>query len=107
MEIIRVNKPENYRYGGEDEELSAWDLEAIPKEVILIKYWYTAETYEGSGIMILQTADGYYLHDMSHCSCFGPTEHLELTRCYKSIEEMIENCSEELQGMLPIKGEIK
>jgi hypothetical protein len=105
MEIIRIDKPENYRYAGEDQELDEYDLKAIPKEVILIKYWYAKETYEGSGIMILQTADGYYLHDMSHCSCFGPTEHLELTRCYKSIEEMIENCSEELQGMLPIKGE--
>ena len=105
MEIIRVDRPETYFYCGNSEELDKYDLAAIPTEVTLIKYWYEKQWYEGSGIMILQTADGYYLHDMSHCSCFGPTEHLELTRCYKSIKEMIENCSEELQGMLPIKGE--
>jgi hypothetical protein len=54
-------------------------------------------------MMILKTKDGYYLHDMSHCSCYGPLCHLELTRSYDTIEDLINNCSEELEDLLPLK----
>lgn len=104
MDIIRVQPPANYlEYDRDDTELDVYDLKNIPKEVEWIRYWYAQGSYDGSGMMILKTKDGFYLHDMSHCSCYGPLEHLELTRPYSTIEDLINNCSEELEDLLQLK----
>ena len=104
MEIVRVSSPNLYLgFDRDDAELDEYELEKIPEEVEWIKYWYAQGSYDGSGMMILKTKDGYYLYDMSHCSCYGPLDHLELTRSYDTIEDLINNCSEELEDLLPLK----
>jgi len=103
MNIHKVLPPANYlEYDREDGELSDYDLNHIPDTVTDIWYWYAQGSYDGSGIMVLKTSDGYYLHDMSHCSCYGPLDNFELTKCYKTIEDLKTNCSEELENLLPL-----
>lgn len=37
-------------------------------------YWYEASDYEGFGEAIGLDGDQLYVHDLSHCSCYGPME---------------------------------
>jgi len=84
-----------------DEE---YDLSKIPSTVEEIWYWYKSGSWEGMGQMILKDANGYYLWDLGHCSCYGPLDDIEegLSNPYKTLEELKAACSEDLLNQLPI-----
>jgi hypothetical protein len=50
----------------------------------------------------------WYHHDLGHCSCYGPTENIELVRGFATIGSLLENCSEglrkDLECLVPAKG---
>ena len=37
-------------------------------------YFYKSGSYEGSGQMLARVGDLWDIHDMGHCSCYGPLE---------------------------------
>ena len=78
------------------EELQDYDLEKLNDfSVVQVFYYYQYGDYEGHGTMILTMADGsLVLHDMSHCSCFGPMEDLGndiAIMKYTTIDELIKD----------------
>lgn len=87
----------------ESSSLSSYDAEQIESaagEPTEAWYWYCYGSYEGAGQMILHNSCGWFLHDMGHCSCYGPTCHIELTTAHASLEALVKNCTAELQGLL-------
>lgn len=55
--------------------LSEWDQDELTGiSVDEAWYWYVYGSYEGSGQMLMRRGDLYDVHNLSHCSCNGPTE---------------------------------
>ena len=78
-------------------DLGTWELDELEKKHAIDEVWYQyAEgSYEGNGTMILRRGDKYALHDMGHCSCYGPTEEFDGNVWYDSALEMAESMSED------------
>ena len=73
----------------DSEELDDYDLEKIPVGIEEVWYWYMTGNYCGAGQMILLGKDGkYYIHDMGHCSCYGPTDEIETLGGIESLAEL-------------------
>jgi len=73
-------------------------------------YWYVCGSYEGSGQMIALKENKWYVHDLGHCSCYGPLEHFTLKNPLNSLDEIKENSSDEYynrQGILELIELIK
>ena len=53
-------------------------------------YTYESGYYEGNGCFVVRLGDKLDITGMSHCSCYGPTDSIALTResDMKSIEEV-------------------
>ncbi len=65
---------------GEASEFDEYDLEELYKtNAQAAFYWYVTGSYEGSGQLLILKDGSWYIHDCGHCSCYGPTEHLELS----------------------------
>jgi hypothetical protein len=80
----------------DSEELADYDLEKLNDfSVNQALYYYQYGDYEGHGTMILVMTDGTLaLHDMSHCSCYGPMEDLGnniVKMKYTTLEELVED----------------
>lgn len=62
-------------------------------------YWYCRAPYCGDGELIYLKDDKWYLYSMSHCSCYGPTEHLTDGRSelksYDSFQELLAACTDD------------
>jgi hypothetical protein len=69
--------PEGINYSeGDICNLANHDLEYLEKiGVEEIWYWYASAPYEGIGQILMRKGDLYDIHNASHCSCYGPTEH--------------------------------
>lgn len=63
------------------------EIESLHK-VDEIWYWYQSGSYDGDGEMFLRKGDKYASSSLSHCSCYGPTEHLPKDTEYVSLEEL-------------------
>ncbi|MDD5651087.1 MAG: hypothetical protein PHF86_11835 [Candidatus Nanoarchaeia archaeon] len=65
-------------YGGYTiSKLNNYDIEKLNAyNITTAFYWYATAPYEGSGAMIALKDDGWYVFNLSHCSCYGPTEHI-------------------------------
>jgi len=104
MRIYRtVELPKNYASDNDYSscELDDYDLLKFRDlGVEEIRYWYATGSYCGVG-EVLMFKDGKWYHaDMGHCSCYGPTEHIESTiftasRGYDSMPKFLDNCSTE------------
>lgn len=83
----------DYKYGSIS-ELDSYDMEALDKyDADEVWYWYACGSYEGSGQMLIRKGDLYGIHDMGHCSCYGP---LDRNRSQlKPFEELKSSCSSE------------
>lgn len=75
-------------------------------------YWYAVSAYEGQGYMLYRMTDreGWYLLDMSHCSCDYPTEHFgeaawSHCRQWLSLSKLQDEATPELWG--EIKGLVR
>ena len=61
-------------------------------------YWYGTGSYEGSGELIILKNNKWYLNSLSHCSCYGPLDHLndnEIKEGFNSLHELTEYCTDE------------
>lgn len=77
-------------------ELSEYDINHLEKAGIEEAwYWYGSGSYEGNGQMLMRKGDKFDIHDMGHCSCYGPVEDIEFTGQYFSLDEIKGKCSEE------------
>jgi len=75
MKINNLNKfPDGYEGYGEITKLDDYDIADIGCGVDEIWYWYSSAPYEGSGQLLARRGNEYALHDMGHCSCYGPCE---------------------------------
>lgn len=68
--------PDGYTYQhGEISALDEWDANRLCESgAEEAWYWYAQGSYEGSGQILLRKGKQYDLHDMGHCSCYGPIE---------------------------------
>lgn len=67
----------------------------------LVAYWYGSGSYEGTGHIIARKAGRWYQHDCSHCSCYGPTCHIDFNGSGdESLDSLLASCSQELRGYL-------
>ena len=101
MKIYNYAKfPEGFDYNyGDICDFDTWDLERL-KDFDEVYYWYATGSYEGSGHLIGLLKGKWYMHDCGHCSCYGPTEHLDVSEnfAYDSLEELERACS---KGLIP------
>jgi len=67
-------------------EYSIQNIKAFGADLAI--YWYEYEGYEGSGYILMKKGLKWYINDCSHCSCYGPTEHINDATSYNSIEEL-------------------
>jgi len=97
MKIFKIDKMPVENSYEEISEFSQYDLEDVYKTNAEAGfYWYASGSYEGSGQLLILKDGKWYLHSCSHCSCYGPVEHLELTKPMSSLDEIKSKCSEDL-----------
>ena len=70
------------------DEYSIKDLKSL-KSVWAV-YYYRRGNYEGNGFLVWFVDGKYHTHDMGHCSCYGPIDHIETDKSleYSSIEDL-------------------
>jgi hypothetical protein len=66
-------------------EFEIEDLEKTNASVVV--YWYDQEFYEGYGFAAWELNGKFGYHALGHCSCYGPTDHLD-PRVLWTAEEM-------------------
>ena len=66
-------------YCSDYSKLDGYDARGLDGHgVVEVWYSYRVAPYAGAGELIAMNTNGdFTLHDMSHCSCYGPTEHFE------------------------------
>ncbi len=57
--------------------------------VEFIVYYYGHEDYSGYGMALLYKDNKWFVHDMGHCSCYGPYEYLDFKTPVDSLDEVI------------------
>ena len=83
----------DYRYGSIS-ELDSYDMEALDKyDADEVWYWYACGSYEGSGQMLIRKGNLYGIHDMGHCSCYGPLDRMNFS--LEPLAELKSSCSSE------------
>ena len=81
----------NYWVAGDLEE---WEIEKLNKLGLdEIWYWYGVGDYEGAGQLLMRKGEKYDLHDMGHCSCYGPVE--EVVFHPQKLKDLKSVCSED------------
>jgi hypothetical protein len=79
MEEFTMTKIHNLH--PEYDYLSEYELENLGKyDFLEVWYYYMYSAYEGSGTLLAKSESGYYIHDLSHCSCFGPLDNFNTDR---------------------------
>ena len=84
--------PEGYSGYGSIDKLDDYDVRQLAGlNLDEIWYWYSSAPYEGSGQLLMRRGNEYSLHDMGHCSCYGPTEraNFHIGRTLKEIAESL------------------
>jgi hypothetical protein len=76
-----------------------YELDGVPKDAQLIVHHYEDHDYEGSGWLIALLADGKVQQcDLSHCSCYGPTDSGNMDRP-QTVEEFKAMDRSDLDGI--------
>jgi hypothetical protein len=65
-------------------------------------YWYAVASYEGYGYLLMRKGDLWAIHDMSHCSCFGPTDKIEELAWMKKDKLADKYSKTMLEGIKPL-----
>lgn len=89
------------------DNLSSYDLENIPDNIIEIWYSYECYTYDGGGVAILKDINGlFYCTKLDHCSCYGPLDNLTLSDG-KELDKLLLGFTKEAESeYLPLIAEI-
>lgn len=113
MKIHNLNKlPDGFDSSWYDSlaELEEYDLRDLKKQGIdEIWYWYVVGSYEGAGQLLMRKGNDYGIHDMGHCSCYGPVDESCFIAQYKSLTEIESKCSatawKEIKGLVEMAME--
>jgi hypothetical protein len=99
MEVIRMLVLVNL--GGED-SLDEYDYKNVPDGVEVILYSYRPGSYDGSGHAFYKAKNGWGYHDLGHCSCHGPLDHMSVGNGaeYPTIDDVVSTLSDELKGQV-------
>ena len=74
---------------GDSTELGEYEIEDFQKQgVDEVWYWYVTYGYEASGQVLMRKDDKWAVHDMGHCSCYGPTDSLAPIEWFDSIDNI-------------------
>lgn len=74
MDVYQCEAPEGFDY--DKCELEDYELKSFrAAEIEAVYYWYGSGGYEGAGQALLLKDGKWAVHDMGHCSCYGPTDH--------------------------------
>lgn len=66
-------------------------------------YWYACSLDDGLGQLLMRHGNKWDIHDMSHCSCYGPVDEAKFSGRYHSLKELQDVCSKELlDGVMPL-----
>lgn len=107
-EIIKV---EYHRSYCSDSDFSEYEFDQIKKEIGEFDwcvYSYGTGSFEGDGVMVHKKDGKYYQTNLGHGSYYGPLDSIETKTGYDSIDELLKNCSEGLNGELkPLIEKIK
>jgi len=97
MEIHNIGKVVGaYASSYTPDSLGDYEIEPLEsKGVEKAWYWYGTVPYEGAGQLLAFVGGRWVLHDMGHCSCYGPTEHFSTITSYASLDEVAQACSAE------------
>lgn len=100
MIIKRLEQlPERFSgvYSYTSEPLSSYDVDKLESFGFQeVRYYYGVGYYEGGGFALLNHNGRWFKHDMGHCSCYGPTDHLELSgNGFATLDEMKASCTPE------------
>ena len=80
-------------------ELNNYELDRLKNIDENMEVWYQYEArphdYDGIGVMLIKSQGLYYIHDMGHCSCYGPTCEVSLSKGFKKLEDVKASCSKE------------
>ena len=96
VKIARFGWPEkDYQYG-DLESLGDWEWKEMPLGTIHFIYWYSCGSYEGSGEALILLGDGtVLLHNLGHCSCYGPMERVSDASKYESLSALEASLSDD------------
>ena len=88
---------------GDPEELADYDFEELKDTAVEEAwYWYACGGYEGAGYIIMREGSSFFLHDMGHCSCYGPldgaTDALRVP--YETLDALEAACTDDLESEL-------
>jgi hypothetical protein len=59
------------------DELSNYDIQSIKSSDYFV-YHYESGSYDGSGTGIAKRDGKFYSYNLSHCSCFGPIDGVDV-----------------------------
>lgn len=84
-----------YKSGEESATIDEWEIKYLRgHDLVDVWYWYTPGHYEGSGALLALDSQGrYYVHEMGHCSCNGPTDGFDTRDPFESLDEIERRCS--------------
>ena len=86
--------PKDFDYSVDISELDEYDLENLQKLGIdEAWYWYAQGSYDGCGQILMRKGNMYDVHDMGHCSCYGPTDFKAFNNTYSSLDEIQQRCT--------------
>jgi len=102
--VYNLNKLSDYYLGKEYSKI----MKKIAPEAMFS--WYSKSKYEGFGWALIIKDKGWYMHDMQHCSCFGPLDKLDLTVPMAKTLKELENCvcddiKEKIQPLIDLAKE--
>ena len=76
---MKINKAEG------SDKMQEWDIKLLnPFELDEIWYWYQQGTYDGDGSILMKKGKLWCIDSLSHCSCYGPTDHVTFDGVEKS-----------------------
>lgn len=109
--LHQVEMPDRgeYRYADDPQKLEDYEVEHLSKRgIVEAWYWYATGSYCGDGELVGKTTDGrWYSLNMSHCSCYGPTDTQD-GDFFDTLEKLKEfPYRERLADMTPVLSEIK
>lgn len=84
------------------DELSESELAEFDGKVDEVRYYYEYTSYDGRGLALLRRGTEFAIHDLGHCSCYGPTDYFSSNDVdwYPSIKSLYTACYDEQKKKL-------
>jgi len=80
----------------QDQFIDEEELRMYGVDCDVLFYWYEYYSYSGGGRLLMRDNNKWYLHDMGHCSCYGPlSDANKAPFIADKLSEIKDKCSEE------------